>query len=66
MKGRSIVCFEIKPLLWIILYVYISGTIVIYDDNEANEKYLTLDQLGVVLKHLSEQLPGISIHQALK
>ena len=41
-----------------------SGTIVVFYDPEAEKKYLTLDQLGVVLKHLSEQLPGISVHYA--
>jgi hypothetical protein len=30
----------------------------VFDDPEAEKKYLTLDQLGFVLKHLSEQLPG--------
>lgn len=39
---------------------------VIYDDPEANKKYLTLDQLGLVLKHLSEQLPGICVQWAVK
>ena len=28
--------------------------------------YLSLDQLGVVLKHLSQQLPGINVHQKSK
>ena len=37
-----------------------------FDDPEAEKKYLTLDQLGFVLKHLSEQLPGISVPQTLK
>ena len=49
-----------------LLYVYNSGTIVVFDDPEAEKKYLTLDQLGFVLKHLSEQLPGISVRQDCK
>ena len=43
------------------MYIHDSGTIVVFDDPEAEKKYLTLDQLGVVLKHLGEQLPGISV-----
>jgi hypothetical protein len=33
----------------------------VYDDKEAEEKYLTLDQLGTVLKRLGEQLPGTNL-----
>ena len=33
--------------------------VVIYNDNEAEENVLSLDELGTVLKRLSEQLPGI-------
>ena len=39
-------------------YFY-SENIVVYDDKEAEGKYLTLDQLGSVLRSLSELLPGI-------
>ena len=33
-----------------------------YDDKEAEEKYLTLDQLGTVLRRLGEQLPGTKLN----
>ena len=39
-------------------YFY-SENIVVYDDKEEEGKYLTLDQLGTVLRSLSELLPGI-------
>ena len=55
----------IKLAIFDHLYMfYNSGTIIVFADPEAEKKYLTLDQLGVVLKHLSEQLPGISVHHA--
>ena len=36
-----------------------------YEDKEAEEKYLTLDQLGTVLRSLAEQLPGTIATQGL-
>ena len=38
--------------------LFFSGNIVIYDDNQAEKKYLNLDELGVVLKSLGDQLSG--------
>ena len=39
--------------------MFYSENIVFYDDLEVEEKFLSLDELGTVLKRLSEQLPGI-------
>lgn len=43
--------------------MFYSENIVVYDDKETEEKYLTLDQLGTVLRRLtcSEQLPGTKL-----
>ena len=34
-----------------------------YDDKETEEKYLTLDQLGTLLRRLSKELPGTVVTQ---
>ena len=39
-------------------FLVYSENIIIYNDKEAEGKYLTLDQLGTVLGKLSEQMPG--------
>ena len=49
------------PLL-IAFYLMCSGNIVVFYDPEAEGKHLSLDQLGVVLNHLSQQLSGINVH----
>ena len=50
--------FSNLTLLLIIVFYMYSENIVFYDDLEVEEKFLTLDELGTVLKRLSEQLPG--------
>ena len=40
-------------------YNLYSEDIVIYDDTEIEEKYLSLDDLGTVLQRLAVELPGI-------
>lgn len=34
-------------------------SIVVYDDDEVEGRFLSLDELGAVLRQLSETLPGI-------
>lgn len=41
----------------ICLFVH-SENIVVYDDLASEDKYINLDQLGAVLRRLSEELPG--------
>ena len=37
-------------------------SIVVYDDDEVEGRFLSLDELGAVLRRLSETLPGIYMY----
>ncbi len=66
MKGREYtLIYKLTLVLITLHYFCYSGNIVVFDDPEAEGKYLSLDQLGVVLKNLSQQLPGRNAHQSL-
>ena len=45
---------------------YHSEDIIVYADRKAEENYLSLDELGIVLGKISQQLPGIHIVQSLE